>query len=86
MGNIQKWSGPLSENWHKYQSVLQTQILKRMRDFGMLPILPAFAGHVPKNITRVFPDAKTAKFSSDWGKLSPPYCWLVYFCTFTFKF
>jgi alpha-N-acetylglucosaminidase len=67
MGNIQSWSGPLTENWHKYQSSLQTEILKRMRDFGMLPILPAFSGHVPKSITKVFPDAKVTKLS-DWGR------------------
>ncbi len=75
MGNIQKWSGPLSENWHKYQSVLQTQILKRMRDFGMLPILPAFAGHVPRNITRIFPDAKVTKLTN-WAEFND-YSWLA---------
>ncbi len=65
MGNFQSWSGPLTENWHKYQALLQTQILKRMRDLGMIPVLPAFAGHVPKNITRVFPTAKVERLS-DW--------------------
>lgn len=66
MGNIQSWSGPLTENWHKYQSVLQSNILKSMRSFGMIPVLPAFAGHVPKNITRVMPRAHISKLS-DWN-------------------
>lgn len=30
----------------------QHRILDRMRSFGMVPVLPAFAGHVPKAITR----------------------------------
>lgn len=30
----------------------QHRILDRMRSFGMIPVLPAFAGHVPKAITR----------------------------------
>lgn len=30
----------------------QHRILDRMRSFGMTPVLPAFAGHVPKAVTR----------------------------------
>lgn len=30
----------------------QHRILERMRSFGMTAVLPAFAGHVPKAITR----------------------------------
>lgn len=30
----------------------QHRILDRMRSFGMIPVLPAFAGHVPKALTR----------------------------------
>ncbi|RXG54967.1 Alpha-N-acetylglucosaminidase [Armadillidium vulgare] len=52
MGNIKKWQGPLSDSWHKNTLALQHKILKRMREFGMIPILPAFAGHVPPALTR----------------------------------
>lgn len=47
MGNLKNWAGPLSNSWHKNQFVLQRQILSRMVGFGMTPVLPAFAGHVP---------------------------------------
>ena len=47
MGNFQGWSGPLTENWHKYQALLQTNILKKMRGLRMIPVLLTFAGHVP---------------------------------------
>ncbi|KRY20661.1 Alpha-N-acetylglucosaminidase [Trichinella patagoniensis] len=51
------WQGPLTETWHQDQLVLQKRILKRMVEFGMLPILPAFAGHVPDGFRRIFPTA-----------------------------
>ncbi|KRZ96154.1 Alpha-N-acetylglucosaminidase [Trichinella sp. T8] len=51
------WQGPLTETWHQDQLVLQKRILKRMVEFGMLPILPTFAGHVPDGFRRIFPTA-----------------------------
>ncbi|KRX71467.1 Alpha-N-acetylglucosaminidase [Trichinella sp. T6] len=54
---LQFWQGPLTETWHQDQLVLQKRILKRMVEFGMLPILPAFAGHVPDGFRRIFPTA-----------------------------
>ena len=52
MGNMHGWGGPLPQNWHNQQVALQHQILKRMRELGITPVLPAFAGHVPENFTR----------------------------------
>ncbi len=52
MGNMEGWGGPLTSSWHKQQVALQHKILERMRNLGMIPILPAFAGHVPKAIKR----------------------------------
>ncbi|XP_054161207.1 LOW QUALITY PROTEIN: alpha-N-acetylglucosaminidase-like [Oppia nitens] len=72
MGNVEGWSGPLTDNWHKQQAILQARILERMRSFGMLPVLPAFAGHVPRNLTRVMPDARVSRLSK-WGKFNDTY-------------
>jgi hypothetical protein len=44
--------GPLSDNWQQATLVLQHKILERMRAFGMIPVLPAFAGHVPRAMER----------------------------------
>ena len=54
MGNVQFWGGPITENWNKNQIELQNQILDRMRDFGMTPVLPAFSGRVVPAFNRYF--------------------------------
>ncbi|XP_038066600.1 alpha-N-acetylglucosaminidase-like [Patiria miniata] len=75
MGNIHGWGGPLTQTWHANQLQLQHQILKRMRDLGMTPVLPAFAGHVPKSIKSVFPHALVTPQPawSNFG-MDPEYC------------
>ena len=73
MGNIRGWGGPLSSSWHANQLALQHQILERMRAFGMTPVLPAFAGHVPDGLLRVYPKADVTRLG-DWGKFNSTYC------------
>ena len=58
MGNISGIDGPLSDTWHKQQIALQHKILKRMRELNMKPICPAFAGFIPKALTRLYPDVQ----------------------------
>ncbi|XP_006833764.1 PREDICTED: alpha-N-acetylglucosaminidase [Chrysochloris asiatica] len=72
MGNLHSWGGPLPRSWHLKQLYLQHQILDRMRSFGMIPVLPAFAGHVPKAITRVFPLVNVTQMGS-WGHFNCSY-------------
>ncbi len=50
MSNLDHWQGPLPSSWIENQASLQKQILKRERELGMKPVLPAFAGHVPAAI------------------------------------
>jgi len=69
MGNIRGWGGPLTQAWISNKLVLQRQILERMRSLGMMPVLPGFSGHVPENITRVFPKANVTR-SNRWGKFN----------------
>lgn len=66
MGNIQGWGGPLDPAWRKAQAELQKKIVERQRMFGMLPILPGFAGFVPDGIKRIYPTANLTK-SADWA-------------------
>ena len=66
MGNIQTWSGPLTDHWHEHQEALQKQILQRMRDFGMYPVVPGFAGHVPRDLHTVMPKMKIDRLT-DWN-------------------
>lgn len=58
MGNIDGWGGPLPESWMKRNKDLQLKILKRQRELGMKPILPAFTGHVPAAFKIKFPASR----------------------------
>lgn len=74
MGNIRGFGGPLPEHWHDQSIRLQHRILQRMRDLGIIPVLPAFAGHVPRAFARLFPNAKMTKIDK-WNKFEDKYCW-----------
>ena len=64
MGNLDRWLGPLPQSFIDEQFALQKQILKRERSLGMKPILPAFAGHVPKDMQAKYPQMKTTNLGS----------------------
>lgn len=56
MGNLNSFDGPLTEEWHEGQIELQHKILARMRELGMNPVAPAFAGFVPPTFIEKNPD------------------------------
>ena len=72
MANIDHWEGPLPMSWIEGQADLQKKILERERGFNMKPVLPAFAGHVPKALLRQFPTAKITSLG-EWGDFSEQY-------------
>ena len=47
MNNLEGWGGPLPLSWYNRQEQLQKQILKRMQELGMHPVLPGYCGMVP---------------------------------------
>ena len=47
MNNLEGWGGPLPLSWYDRQETLQKQILKRMKELGMHPVLPGYCGMVP---------------------------------------
>ena len=65
MGNLDGWGGPLSQHWKDSHKELQKKILKRERELGMTPVLPAFTGHVPASFKKFFPQANLKK--TNWG-------------------
>ncbi|POM71809.1 Alpha-N-acetylglucosaminidase (NAGLU) [Phytophthora palmivora] len=75
MGNLRgSWvKGPLPQAFIDDQHALQIKILERMREFGMIPALPAFAGHVPEEMKGLFPNAKFTR-SPNWGGFSEDFC------------
>ena len=72
MGNMQRWGGPLTPDWHAKQKAMQVLIVTRMREFGMTPVLAGFAGHVPAALQTHFP-ASNFTHSSDWCGFQPEY-------------
>jgi len=64
MGNLDGFLGPLPQDFIANQYELQKKILMRERSFGMTPVLPAFAGHVPKAIKEKYPEAKITSMGS----------------------
>ena len=66
MLNLDKWGGPLPASWLEGQEALQKKIVSRERELGMRPVLPAFAGHVPEALSRIYPDAGIERMS-DWA-------------------
>ena len=58
MGNIEGYRAPLSAHWIDKKRDLNVRILGRMRALGMKPVLPAFAGYVPKAFAELHPKAR----------------------------
>jgi len=50
MNNLEGWGGPNPDEWYRNQEILQKKILRRMHELGIEPVLPGFAGMVPRNI------------------------------------
>jgi alpha-N-acetylglucosaminidase len=72
MANVDYWQSPLPQSWLDNQEELQKKILKREREFNMTPVLPAFAGHVPSELSEIYPNAKISQISR-WGGFEDKY-------------
>ncbi|KAL5827350.1 hypothetical protein ACOSQ3_019193 [Xanthoceras sorbifolium] len=78
MGNLHGWGGPLSQNWLNQQLILQKQILSRMLELGMIPVLPSFSGNVPAALKKIFPSANITRLG-DWNTVDGNRRWC---CTY----
>lgn len=72
MANIDRWNGPLPKEWLDNQIELQRQILARERALNMKPVLPAFAGHVPAELKRLYPKANI-QYLGEWAGFADTY-------------
>lgn len=73
MGNVRGWGGPLPKSWHDTQRMLQDNLVYNMLRLGIIPVYPAFNGHVPKAFDRIF--SNTTFHSVDtWNRFSSDYC------------
>ncbi|CAN6600181.1 hypothetical protein TRVA0_001S08482 [Trichomonascus vanleenenianus] len=67
-GNVQgNWNGTQFDFvLAKQQLLLQKDLVARMADLGMSPVLPSWAGFVPRQITELYPEANVVQ-SSGWN-------------------
>ena len=72
MQNIDRWGGPLPESWLDGQLELQKKIVARERELSMRPVLPAFAGHVPRELKRIRPEAPITQLEA-WSGYQDEY-------------
>ncbi|MCM1490178.1 MAG: alpha-N-acetylglucosaminidase [Muribaculum sp.] len=47
MNNLEGWGGPLPSSWYANREKLQKNILSRMKEYGMTPVLPGYCGMMP---------------------------------------
>ncbi|KAH7922343.1 glycoside hydrolase family 89 protein [Leucogyrophana mollusca] len=72
-GNIQhSWSGTLPTQWINDQFALQQQIVPRLVELGMTPVLPSFTGFVPRAMHSLYPNASIVN-GSQWAYFDPLY-------------
>ncbi|CAH2087845.1 unnamed protein product [Euphydryas editha] len=73
MGNVHGWGGPLPQSWHDQQRDIQDKIVDLMFKLGMIPVFPAFNGHVPRAFESIFPNITVYNVST-WNKFDADYC------------
>lgn len=77
MANIDHFDGPLTQKWLDDNENLQKNILARERGLGMTPVMPAFAGHVPKSFKNKYPEANIT-LRSEWSDFQDEdRCWFL---------
>lgn len=73
MGNIRGWGGTLPNQFKRWSSILQKQIIAALRNLGITVALPAFAGHVPVAFQRIFPNATLTPVDR-WNRFPDAFC------------
>lgn len=71
MGNMEQWGGPPAQEVLEHRVALQQQILRRMRELGIEPVLQSFYGMVPTCFRQRYPEAKIISTGA-WNKFVRP--------------
>lgn len=71
MDNMESYGGPMSPELVRRRLVLARQILARMRELGIEPVLPGYYGMVPPDFKKRFPASKVHE-QGNWGVLRRP--------------
>ena len=71
MNNLEGWGGPNPDWWYDRQEQLCKKINARMRELGIEPVLPGYAGMVPSNFQTK--TGITALAQGNWCGFTRPY-------------
>ncbi|KAG8215873.1 glycoside hydrolase family 89 protein [Butyriboletus roseoflavus] len=72
-GNIRgSWGGELPMEWVNDQFDLQKQLIPRMVELGMTPVMPSFTGFVPHALSVLYPNASIV-VGGQWGGFPDPF-------------
>ncbi len=71
MSNLEGYGGPVPQSLIDQRVKLGQQIVRRMRELGMEPVLQGYYGMVPADFKTRFPNAKIHS-QGNWGELKRP--------------
>src|SRR4051812_6497588 len=71
MGNLCCYNGPISAQLLKRRAASAQQIIARLRELGITPVLPGFYGIVPKSFKTRFPRANVIP-QGEWAGFERP--------------
>jgi alpha-N-acetylglucosaminidase len=71
MGNLCCFNGPISAALMRKRAQSAQQIVARLRELGITPVLPGFYGIVPADFQRKFPDAHVVP-QGEWAGFTRP--------------
>ena len=72
MINCEGHGGPNPAWWYERSRALATNMLARMRSFGMEPVLPGFCGEVPSSLQAKLSNDSEINTGGDWQGFSAP--------------
>jgi alpha-N-acetylglucosaminidase len=71
MGNLCCFDGPISKNLMQKRALSARQIIARLRELGITPVLPGFYGIVPADFQKKFPSAHVVA-QGEWAGFTRP--------------
>jgi len=71
MGNLCCFNGPISTNLMEQRAASAKQIVARLRELGITPVLPGFYGIVPADFQKKFPKAHVVP-QGEWAGFTRP--------------
>ena len=75
MNNLEGWGGPNPESWYKQQEALQKQIVARMKELDIHPVLPGYSGMVPSKFMQEQASKTAAETDNGESSMSNVQLW-----------